>query len=109
MTERRDVQLPDLPEELLVQLLELIDSLRAESAAYLDEPGDQQLWYNRGYANGMVLALLRLGLADRLGPRMPDDLDALQAHLTMAWGKAYRHGERLGSDETHEITGTRPP
>ena len=32
---------------------------------FLGEPGDQQLWYNRGYANGMVLALLRLGQAGR--------------------------------------------
>jgi hypothetical protein len=27
----------------------------------------------------------------------------------MAWGKAYRHGERMGERETYEIGGTNPP
>ena len=96
----------DLPAELLGQLLALIDQLREESADYLEEPGDQQRWYNRGYANGMVLALRSLGQDAALGGRLPDDAAQIQPHGPMPWGRAYRHGEETGRRETHEITGT---
>ena len=95
----------DLPEELLDQLIALVDRLREESADYLDTPGDQQRWYNRGYANGMVLALCALGQDAVLGHRLPDDAAQLEPHGPMAWGRAYRHGEEVGRRETHEITG----
>lgn len=98
----------EFPEGLLNQLLDLIDRLRRETEGFLGEPGDQQLWYNRGYANGMVLALLRLGQARTLGGRPADDPGQLAAQLATPWGKAYRHGESVGSRETHEITGTLP-
>jgi hypothetical protein len=98
----------DLPAELLDQLLALVDRLREESAGYLEEPGDQQLWYNRGYANGMVLALLALGQDAALGARLPDDPAQIQPHGPMPWGRAYRHGEDTGRRETHEITGIPP-
>lgn len=94
------------PDELLTQLLDLVDRLRDDSADFLDAPGDQQLWYNRGYANGMVLALQRLGQGARLAGRRPDDAAQLAAHLALPWGRAYRHGETRGSDETFDITGT---
>lgn len=100
--------MPELPDELLNQLLDLIDRLRGEAMGFLDEPGDQQTWYNRGYANGMVTTLGRLGQAGRLGGREPDDPDQLAGHLAMPWGKAYRHGETVGSKETEEITGNQP-
>ena len=94
-----------VPDELLRQLIDLIDKLRDETGGFLDNPGDQQLWYNRGYANGMLSALLRLGLARSLGARVPDDPQGIAAQATMPWGKAYRHGEERGSRETFEITG----
>jgi len=97
--------MPELSDELLDQLLDLIDRLRRESIGFLDAPGDQQVWYNRGYANGMVTTLGRLIQAERLGQRKPDDSRQLAAHLTMPWGKAYRHGESMGCKETEEITG----
>ena len=100
--------MPELPDELLNQLFDLIDQLREETKGFLEEPGDQQVWYNRGYANGMVLALRRLGQAQGLGRREPDDMDKLAAQLTLPWGKAYRHGETMGSQETEEITGIQP-
>ena len=96
----------EVSHELLQQLIGLIDELREGSAGFLDQAGDQQLWYDRGYANGMLLALHDLDQAGALGDRRPDDPDELGAHLAMAWGKAYRHGETMGSRETHEITGT---
>jgi hypothetical protein len=102
-------ELPDdLPVHLLTQLVDLIDRLRSESQGFLDAPGDQQLWYNRGYANGMLLALRRLGQAKSLGDRAPDDPEQLGGHLAMPWGRAYRHGEDKGSQETFEITGSQP-
>lgn len=94
-----------LPDELLQQLLDLIDRLREETAGFLADPGDQQLWYNRGYANGMVRALAELGQVAALAGREPDDAEALGGHVAMAWGKAYRHGEEMGSKETYQITG----
>lgn len=101
--------MPELPDELLSQLVDLIDRLRLETRDFLDQPGDQQTWYNRGYANGMVLALQRLAGADRLDGRLPDDPDQLASHLALPWGRAYRHGEDRGGRETHEITGTLSP
>lgn len=97
--------MPELPDELLSQLLDLIDRLRRETAGFLDQPGDQQTWYNRGYANGMVTTLMGLGRARQLGGREPDDPGLIAGHLAMPWGKAYRHGETMGSKETQEITG----
>jgi len=100
--------MPELSEELLEQLLNLVDRLRAETTGFLEEPGDQQVWYNRGYANGMVLALRRLDCAAQLGDRRPDDVDRLSVQMAMPWGKAYRHGETVGSQEIEEITGIQP-
>ena len=99
----------ELPDALLSQLLDLVDSLRIETGDFAEQAGDQQRWYNRGYANGMVLALRQLGQARRLGDRLPDDAELLQRHDSMPWGKAYRHGQSTGSRETYEITGNHPP
>lgn len=94
------------PHEVIEQLVALIDSLREETGGFLDTPGDQQSWYNRGYANGILIALQRLGQAHRLGDRRADDANTIGDQFAMPWGKAYRHGESMGSRETHEITGT---
>lgn len=100
--------MPKVPDELLRQLVDLIDRLRTEAGGFLDRPDDQQTWYNRDYANGMLLALCRLVPAERLGGRVPDDPGVLAGHLAMPWGKAYRHGEEMGSRETQDITGSPP-
>lgn len=93
----------EIAPELHVQLLALVDRLRVESADFVGQPGDAQLWYTRGYANGMLKALVELGDTE-LGGRVPDDEVQLAAHQVMAWGKAYRHGEQIGHRETFEIT-----
>ncbi|MCG6966177.1 MAG: hypothetical protein LJE59_06685 [Chromatiaceae bacterium] len=97
--------MPELPEALLSQLPDLIDRLRGETAGYLDQPGEQQLWYNRGYANGIVLSLQQLQQRGRLGTRVPDAAAVVTGHLGTPWGRAYRHGESMGSRETYEVTG----
>jgi hypothetical protein len=101
---------PTVPGELLDQLLALIQRLYGETDGFLSAPDDQQLWYNRGYANGMIKALRDLGQTaglERLGGIDPDD--PIAGHEPLPWGKAYRHGFEMGERETHEITeqGTR--
>ena len=46
-----------VPKALLDQLISLVQELRKESESYLEEQQDAQKWYNRGYANGIVLGL----------------------------------------------------
>ena len=96
----------ELSSELVRQLISLIDELRGSTAGFLDHADDQQMWYDRGYANGIVLALQALGQTEYLEDRLPDNIAELDVHLPMTWGKAYRHGETMGSRETYEITGT---
>jgi hypothetical protein len=95
----------EISPELLGQLCRLIRDLREESADFAEHHEDGQRWYNRGYANGMVIGLQHLlGEACPCG-ESPDDPSLLQGHELMAWGKAYRHGEQVGERETYEISG----
>lgn len=90
--------------DILRQLLDLVARLYDETAGFTDSPGDAQLWYNRGYANGMVKALQELGQGDALVARIePDAEDIVAGQELMAWGKAYRHGLDTGYRETFEV------
>lgn len=90
--------------DILRQLLDLLVRLYDETAGFADDPGDTQLWYNRGYANGMVKALGELGQGDEVVRRIsPDPADVISGHEVMAWGKAYRHGEETGYRETFDV------
>lgn len=100
--------MPDLPPELLQRLCELACRLRRESQDFQEHPEDGQQWYNRGYANGMLKALQRLLGEDGPCGESPDEESELTAHQVMAWGKAYRHGEQMGLQETCEVTGVDP-
>ncbi len=93
------------PDHVVVQLIDLIDRLRNETVACFEQPGDQQQWYNRGYANGIVLALCELEQFDALADRVVDDVALIEATVGLPWGKAYRHGETMGRRETYEIAG----
>ena len=95
--------------DILDQLGGLLRQLYAESDGFLERQDDAQLWYNRGYANGMAEALRDLGH----GPAVPQDLaldidapdirDALAAASLMPWGRAYAHGVEMGRKETFEV------
>jgi hypothetical protein len=90
--------------EILRQLLDLLVRLYDETADFTDSPGDAQLWYNRGYANGMARALGELGQSDAVARRIePNPRDVIAGHEVMAWGKAYLHGEETGYRETFEV------
>ncbi len=91
---------------LLSKLFALIRRLYADTEDMLDNPTEQQLWYDRGYANGMVQALRKLGYGERLqGQLQPDPEDLIAGHEPLVWGKAYVHGLEVGMRETHEVLG----
>lgn len=95
---------------LLERLLGLIQRLYSETNGYLDRPEDEQLWYNRGYANGMIEALAERGHVDLVMARLtPDAADTISGQEALSWGKAYRHGCEMGARETHEVLGPLQP
>jgi len=90
--------------DLLDQLLSLMTELTAESEGYLDRQDDPQLWYNRGYANGMAAALRELGHGEAVDRTIgPDPYDRARDQDHLPWGKAYEHGRALGAKETLEV------
>ena len=90
--------------DLVQQLTELISRLYDESNGFLESPGDQQLWYNRGYANGMINVLDASGYDCRLREYVdPDPEDMTEGVELMPWGKAYAHGMEVGEQECQEI------
>lgn len=94
----------DAQADILTQLVDLVARLYGETEGFQEDHADGQLWYNRGYANGMVKALAEMGLIDALTGRVqPDPDDVIAGHEVMAWGKAYLHGADMGYRETFEI------
>ena len=91
---------PDLIEQLFTLLTELTEG----SEGYLDRQDDPQLWYNRGYANGMAEALRELGHRIRVAKTIaPDPYDVARDQDHLPWGKAYEHGREMGAKETLEV------
>lgn len=92
-----------MTDEVVAHLLDLAKRLRAESAGFLDDPGDGQQWYNRGYGGGILQALRESGHAERLDADCADDPESeLASHRVMAWGQAYEHGRDKGRSDTLE-------
>ena len=91
---------------LLSKLFALIRRIYADTEGMLDNPTEQQLWYDRGYANGMVRALRELGYGELLQSQLqPDPEDLIAGQEPLVWGKAYVHGREVGMRETHEVLG----
>lgn len=89
---------------VLPQLLELICHLYDDTEGFLDRTDDAQLWYNRGYANGVIHALGHLGYAKQVaGVLDSDGEDLIAAHEALPWGKAFRHGWAMGRKETFDV------
>lgn len=96
--------LPTPQQTLLERLLQLIERLYAETADFTEHPDQAQLWYNRGYANGMLQALRDLGYAGLIAGRIAvDQADPVADCAALGWGRAYRHGEQTGLQETREV------
>ncbi|MGE5152548.1 MAG: hypothetical protein ACM3ST_00905 [Bdellovibrio bacteriovorus] len=93
---------------ILSQLIQLLRGLYEDTQGFLECQDDPQLWYNRGYANGMVLAMRSLGHGDALPPELALDPDGevwgqiAQQALT-PWGRAHAHGLEMGRNETIEV------
>ncbi len=96
-------------EEQLVtlrRLLSITERLHLETVGFLNNGDNQQLWYNRGYANGIVEQLTRLGYRTFVEDNIvPDPDNIIEGHEFWAWGKAYRHGMAMGMKETLGIIG----
>jgi len=88
------------------KLVGLVERLYIESADYIDNPSDAQIWYNRGYANGVVTYLLAQGFADKLGYLTLDAPGLHDNERIMEWQKAYHHGFEMGERESAEVNQT---
>jgi hypothetical protein len=86
------------------RLLPVLRNLYAETTGLAADESELQLWYNRGYADGMLGAMCQLGyeqaLRDELQP-FPEPVS--QESPFLPWGKAYRHGYETGERETSEV------
>jgi len=92
-------------EEILERLLQLAARLYAETDGFEQHSEDGQLWYNRGYANGMLAGLGELGHTEaiRTAGITPDPGDIAADQALLPWGKAYTHGYEVGYRETREV------
>ncbi|BAZ93231.1 excinuclease ATPase subunit [Thiohalobacter thiocyanaticus] len=95
-------------EEILERLLKLVARLYAETEGFEHHSEDAQLWYNRGYANGMLAGLIEHGHSDaiRAAGISPDPADLVTDQALLPWGKAHTHGYEVGYRETQEVMGT---
>lgn len=103
------MRLPGIQRRTLDQLISLVNRLHSETNDFLDNPSDEQLWYNRGYANGVATTLNELGYIDYLNGKIErDPPNIIDEHKMLTWGKAYQHGAEVGSKETRDVIGPAP-
>ena len=90
----------------LQKLIGIIDNLYVETAGFQENGDNQQHWYNRGYANGVVQQLRELGYSQYVEENIvPDAEDVIAGQELWAWGKAYQHGIEVGIKETTDVIG----
>jgi hypothetical protein len=93
-----------MSEEIFQRLLQVVQDLYRETASLTENDSEPQLWYNRGYADGMVEAMLSSGYASRLeAAGVVVDNSLISSQEFLPWGKAYRHGFEMGEKETGEV------
>jgi hypothetical protein len=89
---------------LFERLLPVVIELYSETTELSQGDGDLQLWYNRGYADGMAHAMRQLEFSLALEQaNLPAPLAIDDAQAFLPWGKAYRHGFEMGEGETREV------
>ncbi len=92
------------PQVTLDRLLAIVERLYIETAGFQDNGDNQQHWYNRGYANGIVSQLSELGFRAEVEATLIADADnIIEGQEFWAWGKAYLHGVEVGRKETVEV------
>jgi len=87
------------------KLAGLVEKLYAETQGYQDNPSDAQLWYNRGYANGVVAYFRNKGFVENLNHLSLDADELYKNDHVMEWFKAYHHGFEMGERESGEVLG----
>jgi len=85
------------------KLVGLVERLYLETEDYIDNPSDAQLWYNRGYANGVVAYLQAQGAAEKMSHLKLDVAGVHDNERIMEWQKAYHHGFEMGERESGEV------
>lgn len=96
----------DQQKAVLQKLLGIVERLYLETSGFLDNGDNQQHWYNRGYANGIIRRLTEYGYRDYIEANtVPDAEDIIAGHEFWAWGKAYQHGMEMGMQETADVIG----
>ena len=91
---------------VLQRLINIVEQLYQETAGFLDNGDNQQHWYNRGYANGIIHQLSAYGYRPFVEEStVPDPEDIIAGHELLAWGKAYQHGLDMGMKETTDVIG----
>ncbi|MEW8334191.1 MAG: hypothetical protein AB2602_12985 [Candidatus Thiodiazotropha sp.] len=92
-----------MSEDIFQRLLPLVRELHAETATPVAQESELQLWYNRGYADGMIEAMRSLGFSQRLDAAgLAVDGSLISGQEFLPWGKAYLHGFEMGERETAE-------
>lgn len=95
-------------EVMLKKLIGIVDALYLETAGFQEDGDNQQHWYNRGYANGIVQQLNEFGYRTYVEDAIvPDAKDIIAGQEFWAWGKAYQHGLEIGMKETTDVIGPR--
>ncbi|WP_316367989.1 hypothetical protein [Candidatus Thiodiazotropha sp. CDECU1] len=93
-----------MSEDIFQRLLQVIQDLYAETASLTENDSELQLWYNRGYADGMVEAMRAAGFGPQLAAAgVATDKSLISGQEFLPWGKAYRHGFEMGEKETGEV------
>jgi len=85
------------------KLAGLVERLYDETADYSNNPSDAQLWYNRGYANGVAAYFQAQGFSQKLDHLNLDAADVYKGEQIMEWHKAYHHGFEMGERESAEV------
>jgi hypothetical protein len=93
-----------MSEEIFQRLLQVVQDLYAETESLTQSDGELQLWYNRGYADGMVEAMHASGYQLQLqAAGVVIDKTLILDQEFLPWGKAYRHGFEMGEKEAGEV------
>lgn len=90
--------------EIIAKLSEVVIELYNETMNYETNPTDVQLWYNRGYANGVAAALRENDQSEALEGFLSLDKENLYTFdRVMEWHKAYHHGYEMGRNESVDV------
>ncbi len=90
--------------KVINQLVGIVADLYKETETYLEQQDNSQLWYNRGYADGVARTLQAAGFEKILNAHVNLEAnESIEDQRFMPWGKAYFHGFEMGEKESKEV------